>query len=86
MLSRKLVLTSADWSKKIETRSKPCLVSIETETQPVFISDGSGMEKVGFGRVRVYPNFQMSGSGMSGIEKSWVLAGIFGFGYTWTHQ
>ena len=28
------------------------------------------MEKVGFGRVRVYPNSQMSGSGMSGIEKS----------------
>ena len=33
------------------------------------ISDGSGMEKVGFRRVRVYPNFQMSGPGMSGIEK-----------------
>ena len=32
-------------------------------------SDGSGMEKVGFGRVRLYPNFQMSGSGMSSIEK-----------------
>ena len=32
-------------------------------------SDGSGMEKVGFGRVRVYLNFQMLGSGMSGIEK-----------------
>ena len=30
-------------------------------------SDGSGMEKVGFGRVRVYQNIQVSGSGMSGI-------------------
>ena len=27
------------------------------------------MEKVGFGRVRVYPNIEISGSGMSGIEK-----------------
>ena len=35
----------------------------------VFGSDESGIEKFGFGRVRVYPNFQMSGSGMSGIEK-----------------
>ena len=30
------------------------------------------MEKVGFGRVRVYPNSWMSCSGMSGIEKSRV--------------
>ena len=45
----------------------------------------SGIEKVGFGRVRVYSNFQMSGSGMSGIGKvgfgrvleSWI-SGIFG--------
>jgi len=29
----------------------------------------SGMEKVGFGRVRVYPKFEMSGSGISGIDK-----------------
>ena len=34
-------------------------------------SDGSGMEKVGFGRVRLYPNFQLSGSDMSGIGKVW---------------
>ena len=27
------------------------------------------MEKVGFGRVRVYPKFEMSGTGISGIEK-----------------
>ena len=33
------------------------------------ISDGSGMEKVRFGRGRVYPNFQKSGWGMSGIGK-----------------
>ena len=26
------------------------------------------MEKVGFGRTRVYPKFEMSGSGMSGIR------------------
>ena len=50
-----------------------------------FSSDGSGMEKVGFGKVRVYPNFQMSGSGMSGIGKvgfSWEIkfriSGILG--------
>ena len=48
-------------------------------------SDGSDMEKVGFGRVRVYPNFQISGSGMSGIEKvgfgremKFRVSGIFG--------
>ena len=48
-------------------------------------SDGSGIEKVGCGRVRVYPNFQMSGSGMSGIEKvgfgrepKFRVSGIFG--------
>ena len=47
-------------------------------------SDGSGMKKVGFGQVRVHPNFQMSSSGMSGIGnvgfgwemKFWIL-GIF---------
>ena len=49
-------------------------------------SDGLGMEKVAFGRVRVYPNFQMSGSGMSGIESSRVRAGNFGLGYTRTHH
>ena len=27
------------------------------------------MEKVGFGQVRVYPKIEISGSGMSGIEK-----------------
>ena len=27
------------------------------------------MEKEGFGRVRVYPKFEMSGSGISGIDK-----------------
>ena len=30
---------------------------------PLRTSDGSGMKKVGFGWVRVYPNFQKSGSG-----------------------
>ena len=29
----------------------------------VVISDGSGIEKVGFGPVRVWPNYQKSGSG-----------------------
>ena len=33
------------------------------------ITDGSGMEKVRFGQVRVYPNSHKSGSGMSGIRK-----------------
>ena len=49
------------------------------------ISDGSGMEKVGFGRIRVYPNFQMYDSGMSGIGKvrfgqrvlKFLVSGIF---------
>ena len=43
---------------------------------------------VGYGkiRVRVYPNSWMSGSGMSGIEKSRVRSGNFGFGYTRTHH
>ena len=44
------------------------------------------IEKVGLGQVRVCPNFQMSGSGMWGMEKSRIRAGIFGFGYTWTHH
>ena len=51
----------------------------------VSTSDGSGMEKVGFARVRVYPNFQMSGSGMSSIGKvgfgrvlKFRVSGIFG--------
>ena len=35
----------------------------------VIISDRSGMKKVVFGRVRVYPTFEMTGSGMSGIGK-----------------
>ena len=35
----------------------------------MFISDGSGMEKVGFGQVRVYPKIEISGSGMSEIGK-----------------
>ena len=30
-------------------------------------SDGLGMEKVGFGRVQVYPIFQMSGSGIGKV-------------------
>ena len=42
----------------------------------VKISDGSGMEKFGFGRVQVYPNSWTLGSGMSGIEKSRVQAGM----------
>ena len=46
----------------------------------------SGIEKVVFGRARVYPNFEKSGSSMSGIEQSQVRAGIFGFGYTRTHH
>ena len=32
-------------------------------------SDGSGMEKVGFEWVRVYLNFEKSGSGISGSVK-----------------
>ena len=51
----------------------------------VWDTDGSGMEKVRFGRVRVYPNFQMLGSGMSGIGKvgfgrvlKFRVSGIFG--------
>ena len=43
-------------------------------------SDASGMEKVWFGRVRVYPNFQMSGSGISGIEKVGFWRVILGSG------
>ena len=31
----------------------------------VHISDGSGMEKVGFRRIRVYPVFEMSDTGIS---------------------
>ena len=58
---------------------------MNTLLERVFTSVGSGMEKDGFGRVRVFPNFQMSGSGMSGIGKVgfgrvlkfWV-SGIFG--------
>ena len=42
--------------------------------------------KSGFRRVRVYPKFEMSGSGMSDIGKSRVRAGIFGSGYTRTHH
>ena len=49
-------------------------------------SDGSGTEKVGFGRVREFPKFEKSGSGMSGIEKTRVRAGIFGFGNSRTHH
>ena len=30
----------------------------------IWISDGSGTEKVGFGRVREFPKFENSGSGM----------------------
>ena len=60
-----------------EHRRKLCLISQ--------INIGSGMEKVRFGRVRVYPNSQKSGLGMSGIRKVglgremkfWV-SGIFG--------
>ena len=36
-------------------------------------SDGSGMKKVGFGLVRVWLNFQMSGSGMSGTPKQKIF-------------
>ena len=37
----------------------------------VLISDGSGMEEVGFGRARIYPNSHISGLGlgMVGIGK-----------------
>ena len=42
----------------------------------VWNSDGSGMEKVGFGRVQIYLNFEKSGSGISGIGK-------VGFGRVW---
>ena len=53
----------------------------QTET-----SNGSGTEKVGFGRVREFPKFEKSGSGLSGIEKTRVWAGIFGFGNSQTHH
>ena len=39
-------------------------------------SDGSGMEKVGFGRVRLYPNFQMSCQ----VRVFRVCTGKVGFG------
>ena len=53
------------------------------------ISDGSGTEKLGFGRVREFPKFEKSGSGISGMKKVEFrrelksrVSGIFGF-YTW---
>ena len=49
-------------------------------------SNGSCTEKVGFGRVREFPKFEKSGSGLSGIEKTRVRAGIFGFGNSRTHH
>ena len=49
-------------------------------------SDGSGTEKVGFGRVREFPKFERSCSGLSGIEKTRVMAGIFWFGNSRTHH
>ena len=70
----------------MESAQKPGIsVKYAKEFEYIETSDGSGMEKVGFGRVRVYQNFQMSGSGMSGIGKVgfgrvlkfWV-SGIFG--------
>ena len=39
----------------------------------VLHSDVSGMEKVGFGRIREFPEFKKSGSDISGMEE-------FGFG------
>ena len=52
----------------------------------VFISDGSGTEKVGFGRVREFPKFENSSSGISVMKKvgfGWELkcrvSGIFEF-------
>ena len=49
-------------------------------------SDGSGTEKVGFGQVREFPNFENSGSGISGMKKVGFgrelksrVSGIFGF-------
>ena len=54
----------------MESAQKPGIsVKYAKEFEYIETSDGSGMEKVGFGRVRVYQNFQMSGSGMSGIGK-----------------
>ena len=47
--------------------NKPCLLFLKRNEMK--FSNGSGMEKVGFGQVQVYPNFQMSGSGRSGIRK-----------------
>ena len=41
----------------------------------VVTSDGSGMEKVGFGRIRVYPKFEMSGS----VLTSSGSGGYFGY-------
>ena len=49
-------------------------------------SNGSGTKKVGFGRVREFPTFERSGSGLLGIEKTRVWVGIFGFGNSRTHH
>ena len=35
-------------------------------------NNGSGTVKVGFGRIREFPKFEKSGSGMLGIEKTQV--------------
>ena len=43
-------------------------------------SDGSGTEKVGFGRVREFPKFENSGSGISDIKKI-GSAGNWNLGY-----
>ena len=49
-------------------------------------SDGSGTEKIGFGRVREFTKFEKSGSGISGMNKFGFgrelksrVSGIFGF-------
>ena len=70
-------------SKVLKSHFCTCFVNKHYPKYPTRVF--SGIE-VGFGRVRVYPTFEMSGSGMSGIGKSRGRAGIFGFEYTRTHH
>ena len=57
-------------SNKYHIKTEPLKNNTNTISfELVQTSDGSGMEKVGFGRVLVYKNSQMSDSDMSGIGK-----------------
>ena len=52
-------------AQKVDNKSWKRLESLKITSD----SDGLGMKKVRYGQVWVYPNSQMLGSGMSGIEK-----------------